>query len=153
MRASSTILVAGRVAEAEALWYDPSRWAAWVDGFGHLVLLDDPWPAAGARRVWDAPPGSKRGRVAERVLHHEARSGQRLSFEDARLEGEQEVAFAPEGGTERVRVVLTVQWRSKPGRPLGALADLTVVRRALVLSMNATLERFAIERRAEAELG
>jgi len=152
VRASSTIAVGGRVAEAEALWYDASRWPAWIDGFGHLVDLEGPWPAVGARRVWDAPPGSGRGRVAERVLAHEPRGGQRLRFEDARLEGEQEVSFVPEG-TGRVRVTLTTHWRSKPGRPLRALADLTLVRRSLVLSMRATLGRFAIERRAEAELG
>jgi hypothetical protein len=151
MRVRTSLAVPGRVADAEALWYDPTRWAAWIDGFGHLVTLDGPWPAAGARRVWDAPPGG-RGRVAERVLGYEPRTGQTLAVEDEKLTGTQAVAFAPEGGASRV--TLTLEWRSKPGvRPLAPLADLTLVRRSLLLSMGATLRRFAIERRAEAELG
>ena len=43
----------GRAVEAEALWYDPHRWAAWIDGFGHVVELDGDWPRRGARLVWD----------------------------------------------------------------------------------------------------
>ena len=45
-RAKASISVPGRAAEAEALWYDPHRWQAWIDGFGHVVSLDDGWPAA-----------------------------------------------------------------------------------------------------------
>ena len=58
-RAAATVLVPGRVSDAEALWYDPVRWAAWVDGFGHVVELAESWPATGARLVWDAPPGGR----------------------------------------------------------------------------------------------
>ena len=36
-RARASISVPGRAADAEALWYDPHRWQAWVDGFGHIV--------------------------------------------------------------------------------------------------------------------
>src|SRR4051795_5503073 len=53
-RASATITVPGRAAEAETLWYDPKRWSAWVDGFGHVVKLDDDWPEPDARLVWDS---------------------------------------------------------------------------------------------------
>jgi hypothetical protein len=149
MRVRTSLAVPGRVADAEALWYDPARWAAWIDGFGHLVALDGPWPATGGRRVWDAPPGG-RGRVVERVLAYEPRVGQTLAVEDEKLTGTQAVAFAPEGAG--ARVTLSLEWSSKRGaRPLRPLADLTLVRRSLLLSMGATLRRFAIERRAEAE--
>ena len=45
-RAKASISVPGRAADAEALWYDPHRWQAWVDGFGHVVSLDDGLAAA-----------------------------------------------------------------------------------------------------------
>src|ERR671915_491948 len=58
-RATATITVKGRAAEAEALWYDRHRWASWVDGFGHVLLLEGDWPEVGARLVWDSPPGGQ----------------------------------------------------------------------------------------------
>ena len=39
--------VPGLASDAEALWYDPQRWPAWVDGFGHVVKLEGEWPARG----------------------------------------------------------------------------------------------------------
>ena len=76
-RAKASISVPGRTAEAEALWYDPHRWQAWIDGFGHVVSLDDGWPRRGAELVWESPPGG-RGRVTERVVAYEMRLGQTL---------------------------------------------------------------------------
>ena len=38
-RAEASITVPGRAADAEALWYDPQRWQAWVDG-GHPVSTE-----------------------------------------------------------------------------------------------------------------
>ena len=73
-RAKASISVPGRAAEAEALWYDPHRWQAWVDGFGHVVSLDGDWPRRGAELVWQSPPGG-RGRVTERVVAYEMRIG------------------------------------------------------------------------------
>jgi hypothetical protein len=82
----ATTTVPGRVVDAEALWYDPHRWAAWIDGFGHVAKLEGDWPQAGARLLWDSRPQG-RGRVSERVTEYEARTGQTLAVEDARLEG------------------------------------------------------------------
>src|SRR3954447_20243387 len=93
-RASATITVPGRAAEAETLWYDPRRWPAWIDGFGHVVKLDDHWPEPDARLVWDSKPGG-RGRVVERVTSHIQRQGQTLAVEDERLRGTQQVRFEP----------------------------------------------------------
>jgi len=39
-KVQASITVKGRAVEAERVWYDKSRWASWVDGFGHLVTLE-----------------------------------------------------------------------------------------------------------------
>jgi hypothetical protein len=146
-RVSATVTVPGRVAEAEALWYDPDRWAAWIDGFGHVVRLEG-WPGAGGRRVWDSPPGG-RGRVVERVTAYEPRAGQTVEVEDERLEGTQTVAFEPAG--DNARVALALEYTLKGRRP--PLYDLVLGRRRQRGSLARTLARFAHERRAEIELG
>lgn len=147
-RATASTRVPGRVAEAEALWYDSHRWPAWVDGFGHVVRLEGEWPGAGARLLWDSPPAG-RGRVAERVTAYEPRAGQTLAVEDSRLEGTQSVAFAPDG--DDVRVTLTLEYALKHRNALTPLLDPLFVRRALRESLRRTLARFAHERRAEAD--
>ncbi len=80
-RATASIEVPGLASEAEALWYDPVRWPAWVDGFGHVVELSDGWPAEGHAGVGQPPEG--RGRVLETVTAYEPRAGQTLEVEDA----------------------------------------------------------------------
>ena len=156
-RATASTTVPGLTSDAEALWYDPTRWPAWIDGFGHLATLGDGWPAAGARRVWDAPAGRggattwPSGRVAERVRAYEARIGQTLELEDARLRGSLAVSFAPQPGA--VDVALSLDYALKRGGPFAALEDVLVVRRAVGDSLRRTLARFAAERRADVELG
>jgi hypothetical protein len=142
----ATTTVPGRVVDAEALWYDPHRWAAWIDGFGHVAKLEGDWPQAGARLLWDSRPQG-RGRVSERVTEYEARTGQTLAVEDARLEGTQRVAFEPHG--DEVLVSLTLEYRLKERSPITPLLDLVFIRRALRDSLQRTLERFGHERRAE----
>jgi hypothetical protein len=149
-RVSATVTVPGRAAEAEALWYDPDRWPAWVDGFGHVVKLEGDWPGVGSRLVWDSPPRG-RGRVVERVTAYRPREGQVLDVEDERLMGTQSVAFEPAG--EAVRVTLSLEYGLKERNPLTPLIDPLFVRRALRASLRRTLTRFAHERRAEIELG
>ena len=139
----ATTTVPGRVVEAEELWYDPHRWAAWIDGFGHVAKLEGEWPQVGARLLWDSRPKG-RGRVAERVAAYEPRSGQTLDVEDSRLFGTQTVAFEPEG--HHVRVNLTLEYRLKSANPI---VDLLFIRRALRDSLQRTVDRFGHERRAE----
>jgi hypothetical protein len=43
---TASVVVDGPGIEAEQLWYDPSRWASWIDGFGHLSKLEGDWPLA-----------------------------------------------------------------------------------------------------------
>ena len=143
MRVSVTTTVPGRVVDAEELWYDPNRWAAWIDGFGHVAKLEGEWPQIGARLLWDSRPQG-RGRVLERVVAYEPRSGQSVAVEDEKLTGLQTVAFEPVG--DEIRVSLTLEYSLKEGN---RLLDILFVRRALRDSLNRTLTRFSHERRAE----
>ncbi len=134
--------VPGLASEAEALWYDPQRWPAWVDGFGHVVTLEGGWPAQGARAVWDSKPGG-RGRVAERVTAYEARAGQTLAVEDEQLRGTQRVTFEP--GPDGVEVALELTYEIKRSNVFTPLTDALFIRRALRESLRRNLTRFARE--------
>jgi Polyketide cyclase / dehydrase and lipid transport len=147
-RAEASVEVPGLASEAEALWYDPVRWPAWIDGFGHVVELSDGWPAEG-RLVWNSTPGG-RERVIETVTTYEPRVGQTLEVEDSRLRGTQRVEFTP--GPEAVKVTLWLDYELKERRPLTFLLDVLFVRRAVVASLRRTLDRFARERRGDMEL-
>jgi uncharacterized membrane protein len=148
-RASASVTVPGRAADAEALWYDPARWPSWVDGFGHVVLLEGDWPRPGARLLWDSPPGG-RGRVQERVTAYEPRTGQTCEVEDGTMSGRRHVAFAP--GPDSTEVTVTLEYELKQRAPLTPLVDRLFIRRAMTDSLRRTLARFAYERRAEIEL-
>jgi Polyketide cyclase / dehydrase and lipid transport len=147
-RAAASIEVPGLASDAEALWYDPVRWATWVDGFGHVIEVSEGWPAEGSLR-WNSTPGG-RGLVLETVLSYEPRAGQSLAVEDGRLEGTQRVEFTP--GPETVRVALTLDYRLKQRSPLTPLLDGLFVRREIAASLRRTLARFARERRGDMEL-
>jgi hypothetical protein len=137
----------GRPASAaEALWYDPQRWASFVDGFGHLHRISGDWPHAGAEVVWDSPPGG-RGRVWETVESYEPRVGQTLSIEDEKMRGTQRVTFEPRHEACTVRVELDYEIRQRRG--FTALVDLLFVRRPMTDSLRRTLQRFAFELAAE----
>ena len=147
-RASASLDVPGLASDAEALWYDPVRWASWVDGFGHVVDLSDGWPATG-RLQWNSTPEG-RGRVLEVVTAYEPRSGQTLTVEDSRLHGTQRVEFEP--GPDAVKVTLTLDYELKERNPLSWLVDLVFVRREIAASLRRTLAGFARERRGDMEL-
>jgi hypothetical protein len=145
-RATASTIVPGRLAEAEALWYDPHRWPSWVDGFGHVVKLEGDWPHVGARLLWQSPPKG-RGLVQERVTAYEARTGQTLEVEDERVSGLQTVAFEAVG--DEVRVTLALDYEIKQGRAFTPLLDRVFIRRSQGDSLRRTLTRFTYERRAE----
>ena len=147
-RVAASVEVPGEAADAEALWFDPVRWPAWVDGFGHLVDVGAGWPAAGSRVVWDAPPGG-RGRVIERVLHYEPQAGQECEIEDERMRGRRRVSFAP--GSDGVTVMLRFDYALKDRHALSWAVDLLVVRRGVAASVRRTLARFARERAGDLE--
>lgn len=148
-RVRAAVTVPGLASDAEALWYDPQRWPAWIDGFGHVDKVDEEWPATGARVVWMSRPGG-RGRVAERVTAYEARAGQTLAVEDEQLRGTQTIAFVP--GQDGVEIALQLEYELKAGNVLTPLTDVLFIRRAWRDSLRRTLTRFAHELRAEREL-
>ena len=145
-RARATTLVPGRIIEAEELWYDPHRWAAWVDGFGHVVKLEGSWPEVGARLVWVSPPKG-RGHVQERVTAYEPRVRHSVAVEDDRLSATQTVTFEAAGADE-VRVTLVLEYELKGANFFTPLADAVFIRRELTESLRRTLTRFGHERRA-----
>jgi hypothetical protein len=146
-RARATTLVPGRIIEAEELWYDPHRWPAWIDGFGHINKLEGDWPDVGARLVWDSPPRG-RGRVQEVVTAYVARTSQTRDIEDDRLHGAQTVTFES-AGPDEVRVTLTLDYELKQRHAFTPLVDSLYIRRELTDSLRRTLTRFGHERRAE----
>ncbi len=143
-RVRASVVVPGLASAAEALWYDQRRWPAFVDGLKHVARIEGNWPAAGSRVLWDSTPGG-RGRVQERVLAYEPRTGQELAVEDEKIRGTQRVAFVPREG--RVVVTLELQYELKESKPLMKLVDLLFVRRPQRESLERTLRRFATELR------
>jgi uncharacterized membrane protein len=147
--AARRVLPNASVADAEALWSDLRRWPGFVDGFASVGRIEGEWPCPDARLVWDSPPGG-RGRVVEQVVAHEPGAAQRVRVEDAQLRGTQAVAFAArEGGCE---MTLELAYELKRPGLGGVLTDLFFVRHALRESLRRTLDRFAIELRADQEL-
>jgi Polyketide cyclase / dehydrase and lipid transport len=141
------IVVQGRAVEVEQLWYDRTRWPSWIDGFGHIVSLDDDWPQAGARLLWDAPANT-RGRVIERVTRYEPRLGHTLDWEDEKFRGVRRVTFEP--GHDETRITLEVEPTPKEKLPP---ARLWLFRRRLGDSLRRTLQRFSYELAAERQFG
>ena len=148
-RVAVEVDVAGPVAAAEELWYEPRRWASFIDGFGHLVKLEGDWPHAGARVVWQSTPAG-RGRVTERVVEHEPGRGQALAVEDPRMRGVQRVAF--ERLEDGANVRLELDYELKGGSPLQPVVDVLFIRRAVRDSLRRTLTRFSRELAGDREL-
>jgi hypothetical protein len=147
-RVRASVVVPGLASEAEALWYDTTRWPSFVDGLHHIARLEGDWPRAGARVLWDSPPGG-RGRVQERVTAYVAREGQTIAVEDEKIHGTQRVSFTP---TDRgVTVALELDYALKEQRPGMALVDLLFIRRPQRESLQRTLRRFRTEVAAERE--
>jgi hypothetical protein len=139
----------GRIAEAEALWYDTSRWPAFVDGFGHVAKLEGPWPDVGARVTWDSVPGG-RGRVVERVVEYVVRERQRVEVEDERLEAVQSAEWA--ANDDGCQLTLILDYRLKHARFGSPIVDALFIRRAIRDSLARTAARFRRELAADLEL-
>ena len=148
-RARAGIDLPAQVSAAEALWYDTSRWPAFVDGFSHVAKVEGDWPHTGARLVWDSVHAG-RGRVVERVVRYEVRSGQTVEVEDPRITGVQTVTFTPRGNGVS-RLDLELRYALKDPNPLTAVVDLLFVRRAFTDALRRTVSRFARELRADQE--
>ncbi len=141
--------VPGLAFEAEELWYDPQRWPAWVDGFGHVVKLEGEWPAVGARVGVGLAPGG-RGRVVERVTAYEARVGQTLAVEDEQAAGHPARAFTPGADRSRWRSSSSTSSRSARRSPRSPTRSSSAARCAT--RSRRSLQRFARERQGDLEL-
>ena len=142
-----SIVVRGRAFEAETLWYDRTRWASWIDGFGHVLSLDPEWPAAGSTLKWNSRPGGA-GLTLEKVVRYEPRLGQTLEIEDAKFTGTRRVIFEP--GLEETKITLQVSLAAKERL---APWDRVLLRRRLGDSLRRTLTRFSVELAAERQFG
>jgi hypothetical protein len=124
----------------EQLWYDRTRWASWVDGFTNLARLDDEWPLAGARRVYDAASG----RVMENVTRYVAGSSQFSTIENERITGVSRVTFE----SDNVRTRITWELDVEPKEKL-APGPRWWLRRKMRQSLERSLVRFEYELAAE----
>jgi hypothetical protein len=140
-RVVATTTVPEPIFNAEELWFDPTRWAAFVDGFAHVHKIEGDWPRGGAIS-WNSHPDG-RGRVIEEVVWFSAREGQDVRVEDTKLTGTQRVRFTPG------RVTLELEYKLKESM---WLVDLLFIRGQLRQSLRRTLRRFAIELEADREL-
>ena len=138
-----------RASEAEALWYDTSRWPTFVDGFAHVVSKEGEWPAAPSTLVWQSTPAG-RGRVLERVTEYEPRLGQTAQVEDPKMSATQRVAFTP--SDDGVEVTLSMEYTLKEGGPLRPFMDFLFIRRAVTDALKRTVQRFARELETDAEM-
>lgn len=140
-RVKAEVTVAALASAAEELWYDTGRWPTFVDGLAHVAKVEGDWPHAGGRVLWDAKHDG-RGRVDERVVAHEARTGQTLSIEDEKLTGTQRVEFHPTD--DGCRIVLMLTYTLKMDAPQRQVIDF-FARRPLRDSLKRTLTRFQQE--------
>ena len=130
------------------LWTDVSRWPSFVEGFAGAVELDPEWPAEGSRAIWESVPAG-RGRVTEKVTEPPPGGFATLVFED-RLAGRQAFrAIESQGGA---RVELSLEYTLTRYGPLGPVADMIFIRRALRDSLRRTIQRFAVEAEEDAGL-
>lgn len=140
---ASTVL-SGSVQEAEAVWYDTSRWPHWVAGLARVQSSSEEWPAAGQVR-WESSPAG-RGEVIERVVSYEPLGGQTVEVEDDSIRGRQTVFFEPQNGG--VTITLSLAYELKRRSPLLALVNLLFIRRAMTQALEQTLSRFGAELQA-----
>jgi hypothetical protein len=144
---SASVIVEGAGIEAEQLWYDRTRWASWIDGFGNLSKLDGDWPFEDSRRVWTmrvGSPNAARGLISEKVRAYAAGDGQTLAFEDERVHGVQRIRF--ETDNVRTRITVTVDMETKTYL---APARKWWLRRQFRGALQRSLARFAYELAAE----
>ena len=139
-RASASMRVPGLASDAEALWYDPLRWPAWIDGFGHVVELPERrGRPSGAARLGRRRRGG-RGRVLETVIAlRAARRPDASRSRTAACAAPSRSSFEP-GRRRGARSRSSLEYELKERTPLTPLVDLLFVRRAIAASLRRTLD-------------
>ena len=138
----ATIELPALASDAEAVWYDTTRWPMFIDGLGEVVSVEGDWPRPGGTVVWESHRGG-RGRVEERSIAYEARRGQESAVEDPEIRGIQRIGFAPKG--EGVLVTLELEYEIRRRGVFTALVDILFVRGAQTASLRRTLDRLGHE--------
>jgi uncharacterized membrane protein len=149
-KVEASVEVGAPLAEVWDLYFDPARWASWVDGFGS-VESSDGYPERGGTLVWRSTPAG-RGQVRERVVEHQPRSVHRIEFADPGSTGLLDVSFemlpsATADSGRRTRVEQRLDYRVTSGGPLRAVTDLLFIRG----QMRGSLQRSLVDLRLEAE--
>jgi uncharacterized membrane protein len=126
-----------------------SRWATFVDGFGHPERVDDGWPELGAKIVWKSVPGG-RGSVTEKVTRALPGALHQVAVFEEKLDGTQTITFAPVD--EATWVELELEYNVSVGGPLRPVVDALFIRRAQNDALGRTLRRFRTEAAEQASL-
>jgi hypothetical protein len=129
---------------ASRLWTDVSRWPTFIDGFGHVVEIDEAWPEPGAKVVWQSGPAG-RGRVTERVLERDEAHFVTEVF-DEQMHARQAIFFEPG------RVLMELDYDLANSGPFRKIADVLFIRRSLAMALERTIRRFSTEAGDEATL-
>jgi hypothetical protein len=133
---------------AQRLWVDTNRWPTFVDGFGHVVRIDDSWPQPGSKVIWVSGPAG-RGQVTEKIREFGDRAVVTEVF-DSQMSAVQAIRFEPaEDGCD---VFLSLDYDLSKGGALRGLTDVLFIRRALAMALERTLRRFSTEAGDEATL-
>jgi hypothetical protein len=141
-----SVQVRASLAETWELYFEPTTWPTWVDGFTR-VESSEGYPERGGTLRWRSTPAG-RGLVEERVLDHEPRSLHLVAFSDPESEGELRTTFAiatapdSEQGT-RVRQQLT--YRVRDAGVLTRLTDVFFIRPQIARSLRRSLEQLRVE--------
>ncbi len=144
-----SVQVRASLAETWELYFEPTTWPTWVDGFTR-VESSEGYPERGGTLRWRSTPAG-RGLVEERVLEHEPRSLHLVAFSDPESEGELRTTFAiatapdSEQGT-RVRQQLT--YRVRDAGVLTRLTDVFFIRPQIARSLRRSLEQLRVEAEA-----
>ncbi len=147
--ARAKALVALPPERALDLWRSVERWSTFVEGFARVVDRTPGWPGEGERVIWESTPGG-RGRVTEKVVEAGPASFATMVFEES-LMGRQALSVRP-AGDGRTEAELSLEYTLAKYGPLGPVADVLFIRRALRDSLRRTLDRFAVEAEEEAGL-
>lgn len=140
-----SVRVGASLAETWEMYFDPSSWPAWVDGFGR-VESSDGYPERGGTLRWRSTPAG-RGLVVERVLEHEPRTLHRIAFSDPESEGELLTAFEVESisGEQGTRVRQELTYRVRDAGPFTRLTDVFFIRPQVTRSVRRSLKHLSVE--------
>ena len=141
--AAESIVIAASVSEVWDVYFDGSRWPAWVDGFRHVEEEDDGYPGQGGTLRWRSTPAG-RGVVTERVVEHVPKRLHRVAFSDDSSSGELTTRFEIERSSSDAEPLTLVaqeeDYRLHTRSPLAIVTDALFVRPQIARSLARSLE-------------